>query len=137
MPILENGGQPGQQVFDWRCHLRHSNDIDNALQRAQNATKYLWVFLTQVLVEDHPQVTQQLLLIALLQHITLMNRGTPKMHTACYFDLVTLIWHRGAFNGVRCARCPISFKVRKQECVSHLHHDGNARNQIRSLLANL
>lgn len=61
-PIFEDGGETGEEIFDGWSHLGHSDHVDNALQGPQNTAQYLGVFLSQVLVQHHSQVTHQSLL---------------------------------------------------------------------------
>mmetsp|Transcript_48257 Transcript_48257/g.149019 ORF Transcript_48257/g.149019 Transcript_48257/m.149019 type:complete len:950 (-) Transcript_48257:252-3101(-) len=64
--ILQDWGQPGQQVLDGRRHLGHADDVDDGLHRTQDGSEHLGILFTQVLVEEETQVTHHLFLAALL-----------------------------------------------------------------------
>mmetsp|Transcript_146 Transcript_146/g.351 ORF Transcript_146/g.351 Transcript_146/m.351 type:complete len:636 (+) Transcript_146:233-2140(+) len=66
MPVLEHGREPRQQLLDGRRHLGHADDVDDALERTQDASQHLGVLLSKVLVQHHTQMGQQRLLIACL-----------------------------------------------------------------------
>mmetsp|Transcript_241 Transcript_241/g.846 ORF Transcript_241/g.846 Transcript_241/m.846 type:complete len:825 (-) Transcript_241:710-3184(-) len=66
VPVLEDRGQPRQEVLDGRGHLRHADDVDDGLHRSQNRPQHFGVLLAQVLVEEKAQVSHHLLLAALL-----------------------------------------------------------------------
>mmetsp|Transcript_12152 Transcript_12152/g.34729 ORF Transcript_12152/g.34729 Transcript_12152/m.34729 type:complete len:264 (+) Transcript_12152:353-1144(+) len=68
VPVLQDRRQARQEILDGRRHLRHTNDVDDGLQGAQDRAEHLGVLLAEVLVEEEPQVAQHLLLAALLHH---------------------------------------------------------------------
>mmetsp|Transcript_45842 Transcript_45842/g.81937 ORF Transcript_45842/g.81937 Transcript_45842/m.81937 type:complete len:859 (-) Transcript_45842:1570-4146(-) len=69
VPILQDGRQPWQQVLDRRGHLVHAHHIDNGLEGHQDGPQHLRILLPEVLVEHHPHVAHQLLLLAVLHHL--------------------------------------------------------------------
>ena len=81
VPVLEDGRQARQEVLDGRRHARHADDVDDALERAQDAAQHLRVLLAQVLVQHHAQVAQQLLLVARLR-----ARGVRSLSGSCSRD---------------------------------------------------
>mmetsp|Transcript_9557 Transcript_9557/g.28759 ORF Transcript_9557/g.28759 Transcript_9557/m.28759 type:complete len:603 (-) Transcript_9557:2583-4391(-) len=68
VPILQDGRQARQQVLDGRRHLGHPDHVHDGLEGAQHRTQDLGVLLAQGLEQHHPQVPQQLLLVARLHH---------------------------------------------------------------------
>ena len=62
-PVLEDGGESGEEVFDGWSHLGHAYDVDDGLESSEDAAEHLGILFPQVLVQHHPQVTHQLLLM--------------------------------------------------------------------------
>mmetsp|Transcript_6583 Transcript_6583/g.12407 ORF Transcript_6583/g.12407 Transcript_6583/m.12407 type:complete len:352 (+) Transcript_6583:251-1306(+) len=50
MPVLQDGGQPRQQIFDRGRHFVHSHHINDGLQGVQDGAQHLWILLPKVFI---------------------------------------------------------------------------------------
>mmetsp|Transcript_36498 Transcript_36498/g.67964 ORF Transcript_36498/g.67964 Transcript_36498/m.67964 type:complete len:323 (-) Transcript_36498:1165-2133(-) len=68
MPILQDRRQARQEILDRRSHLRHTDDVHDGFQSAENGAEHLGILFSQVLVQEQTQVPHHLLLTTLLHH---------------------------------------------------------------------
>mmetsp|Transcript_16350 Transcript_16350/g.54741 ORF Transcript_16350/g.54741 Transcript_16350/m.54741 type:complete len:351 (+) Transcript_16350:350-1402(+) len=66
MSVPQDWRQTWKQILDGGSHLRHTNNIDNALETSQNRAQHLGVFLTEILIQNNAQMVEQLLFSATL-----------------------------------------------------------------------
>src|SRR4051812_34773193 len=68
MSIAQDWCESWQEILNRWCHVRHTDDIHDRLQCAENRCEHIRVLLTEILIQDDTQMLHQLLFIAGLEY---------------------------------------------------------------------
>lgn len=86
-----------------KIHTKRTDDVNDGLQRAQDAAQHLGVLLSQVLVQNNPQVTHQFLLQDRRQEDV---RVCPQPQVCCFCSVTSWqVFITTAVREMRSAAC--------------------------------